>query len=297
MLDKIGHFMGDSYRSVAKNIIGVLKESRFYQEGVLTPEEYVRAGDFLTSKCPTWKWCSATTGKLKCDYLPENKQYLQTSQVPCSKRAREVDISNKTSEKDVGDGWIETNVEFEKGKNREVVDVDQDKMKKDKPVVIDNTNLIKEDYFDIEIVNDDKINIDSTDDNEIIVVESNDVDNIFRTRSYDVSVTYDYYYRVPRIWLVGYNEQGNPLKNEEIYEDIMEEYIERTVTIENHPHTDLKCINVHPCHHAELIKKMIDNMELAGKKMDVEIIIVLFLKFLHSIVPTIQYDFTMSVEF
>jgi len=288
--------MGDSYRDVAKKVMGTLKESRFYQEGVLTPEEYVKAGDFLTSKCPTWKWCSASEGKLRCDYLPENKQYLQTSQVPCPKRARDVDLSNKTSERDVGDGWVETNVEFLKDKNKEIVDVDHEKMKKDCPVIIDNTNLIKNDYMDVEIVNDDEV-VDVNMDKEIIVVESSDFDNVIHTRSYDVSITYDYYYRVPRIWLVGYSEKGNPLKDSEIYEDIMLEYIDRTVTIENHPHTNVKCVSVHPCHHADLLKKMIDNMELAGKKMDVEISIVLFLKFLHSIVPTIQYDFTMNIEF
>jgi len=294
MLDKIGHFIGDGYRDVAKGFIGVLKESKFYEQGVLTPEEYVKAGDFLTSKCPTWKWCSATQGKLKCDYLPENKQYLQTSHVPCPKRAKDVDLTSKTSEIDVGDGWVETNVEFLKEKNKEIVDIDQDKIKKDKPVIIDNTKLLQENYFDVEVVNDDNVQFDDNN-NEIIVVDS--TDNVILTRSYDVSITYDYYYRVPRIWLVGYNEQGLPLKNDEIYQDIMPEYQERTVTIETHPHTDIKCVNVHPCHHSDLFKKMIENMELAGKKLDVEIIIVLFLKFLHSIVPTIQYDFTMNIEF
>ena len=34
---------------------GTLKDSKFMEKGVLTPEEYVKAGDHLTHKCNTWK--------------------------------------------------------------------------------------------------------------------------------------------------------------------------------------------------------------------------------------------------
>lgn len=34
---------------------GPLKDSQFLQKGVLTPEEFVMAGDHLTHKCNTWK--------------------------------------------------------------------------------------------------------------------------------------------------------------------------------------------------------------------------------------------------
>ena len=30
--------------------------------------------------------------------------------------------------------------------------------------------------------------------------------NIERTRTYDVSITYDKYYQTPRVWLFGYSE-------------------------------------------------------------------------------------------
>jgi hypothetical protein len=36
---------------VATPFIGVLKDSKFLKEGVLTPEEFVIAGDQLTYKC------------------------------------------------------------------------------------------------------------------------------------------------------------------------------------------------------------------------------------------------------
>jgi Autophagocytosis associated protein, active-site domain len=36
-------------------------------------------------------------------------------------------------------------------------------------------------------------------------------DNIVRTRSYDLMITYDKYHRVPATWLVGYDETRQPL--------------------------------------------------------------------------------------
>jgi len=40
-----------------------LKESVFIEKGMLTPQEFVFAGDNLTHKCPTWHWCEADDKK------------------------------------------------------------------------------------------------------------------------------------------------------------------------------------------------------------------------------------------
>jgi ubiquitin-like-conjugating enzyme ATG3 len=47
-------------------------------------------------------------------------------------------------------------------------------------------------------------------------------DSIVHTRSYDLSITYDKYYQVPRIWLAGRDEGGSPLAPAAIFEDIMQ---------------------------------------------------------------------------
>jgi ubiquitin-like-conjugating enzyme ATG3 len=289
MMDKVGHFLGEGYRDVAKKFMSILKESKFYEEGVLTPEEYIKAGDFLTSKCPTWKWCSAKT---KVDYLPDDKQYLQTT-VPCPTRVAEYEKINKTTERLLEDDWVEANVNFYNRKNDdEIKDIDEECHTKQ---VVVNNIFTNDNYMDIDIVKDEnKIQEVSED---FIVVEQNDDENVIKTRTYDVSVTYDFFYRVPRMWLTGYNENGIPLQDKEINEDIMMEYIDRTVTIEKHPHTGVKSVSIHPCKHSLLLLKMIENFERAGKKLDVHMSILLFLKFLHSVVPTIQYDFTMDINF
>ena len=43
---------------------------------------------------------------------------------------------------------------------------------------------------------------------------------ILATRTYDLNITYDNYYRTPRLWLFGYSEKQHPLAEKEMYEDI-----------------------------------------------------------------------------
>lgn len=49
---------------------------------VLTPAEFVAAGDYLVSTCPTWSW-EAGDSKKSRSYLPPNKQFLITRNGGC----------------------------------------------------------------------------------------------------------------------------------------------------------------------------------------------------------------------
>merc|ERR1719473_1993446 len=89
-------------------------------------------------------------------------------------------------------------------------------------------------------------------------------DLIVRSRTYDLSITYDKYYRTPRLWLFGYNESGGPLVPEEIYEDVLSAYVSKTVTIDTHPLTGVPTTSIHPCRHAEVMKKTIDDWVANG---------------------------------
>lgn len=299
MVDRIGNFIGGTYREVAKGFMSVLKESKFYEEGVLNPEEFIKAGDYLTSKCPTWKWCSNKSNIKPVEYLPKEKQFLQTINVPCVERVKSFNTKNTLNEKIVESDWVETELNDEgkkESKKKDCMEVDFFEEKQNQIVV--NTN---DAYMDgIEAVeesvpNTKKVENEITDDCFIVeVVNEND---IIKSRTYDITITYDFYYRVPRMWLIGYSEKGGPLSDDEVKEDIMLEYIDKTVTIEKHPCLGVKSVSIHPCRHSMLIKKMISNFEKAGKKLEVERSIVLFLKFLSSVVPTIKYDFTMDIDF
>ena len=41
-------------------------------------------------------------------------------------------------------------------------------------------------------------------------------DHIVATRTYDLMITYDKYYQVPRFWLIGYDEDRQPLKASQV---------------------------------------------------------------------------------
>jgi len=320
-MENLKHKLWEGITSVAGKISGPMKESKFYSEGKLTPEEYIAAGDFLTQKCPTWKWCQAKEG-FQNKNLPADKQYLKTT-VPCSSRANDYMKQNATTEKIVEGDWVEAELVTENKAENKIVDLDDDD--ENKNVVVANkpaANTADDDDDDDFIVRDDdkkdnnngnnnngKDNNEKKEIDDFLVVDDEDKNNdnnkdknkiegsTIKTRTYDVMVTYDFYYCVPRMWLMGYNENGQPLSDDEMKEDIMEEYRNKTVTIENQPCTGMRNVSVHPCRHSLLLKKMIDNFEKSGKKLDVTMSILIFLKFLHSVVPTIQYDFTMDINF
>ena len=43
-------------KSIREWVTPARTTSAFLSKGVLTPEEFVRAGDELVFKCPTWSW-------------------------------------------------------------------------------------------------------------------------------------------------------------------------------------------------------------------------------------------------
>lgn len=98
--------------SVAEYFTPVLKQSKFKQTGVLTPEEFVVAGDHLVHQCPTWSWSSANDQSLRKPYLPADKQYLVTKSVPCYKRCKDIEYCNNDEKVIMADndeeGWVDT---------------------------------------------------------------------------------------------------------------------------------------------------------------------------------------------
>ena len=135
-----------------------------------------------------------------------------------------------------------------------------------------------------------------------IMSVSEPADTVVQCRRYDISITYDKYYQTPRVWLLGYDERGQPLNQDQIFEDIMQDYANKTVTIEKHPMSDKSSSSVHasihPCKHASTMKKIIDRLNdgntAGGARVDMYLII--FLKFIQSVVPTMNYDFTTEAN-
>ena len=117
--------------------------------------------------------------------------------------------------------------------------------------------------------------------------EKKNGDMIRKVRKYDLSITYDFYTQTPRLWLTGFSEEGQPLSQNEIFEDIAADYAKKTVTMESHPHTGVKQASIHPCNHAKVMKTIIDTIIANGGEPQVTQCLVVFLKFISSVVPTI----------
>jgi hypothetical protein len=67
----------EAFKGAVERMTSPRTVSAFKEKGVLTPDEFVQAGDNLVSKCPTWSWEMGDSNKRK-PYLPAEKQYLIT---------------------------------------------------------------------------------------------------------------------------------------------------------------------------------------------------------------------------
>ena len=304
-MKNIGHDLYEGITGLISKVKPPPKESKFYEKGILTPEEFVKAGDYLVMKCPTWKWCSAKENMVN-KYLPKDKQYLLT-RVRSKLRASDYLKKNNTKEKLIEGDWVDADLEFKpKTENKKAVALDLDDLEeKDKNKVEVAANLDDQDEDFVIEGEEEKPEPkkETKKDNDFEIVDEDDLKDkkedagVVKTREYEVTITYDLYFFVPRMWLMGYNEKGIPLTDEEMKEDVMPEYRNKTCTIETQPCTGLRNISVHPCRHSLLLQKMIKDFQNSGKKLEIEQSILLFLKFLQSVVPTVQYDFTMDISF
>ncbi|OAE22760.1 hypothetical protein AXG93_2035s1440 [Marchantia polymorpha subsp. ruderalis] len=97
------------------------------------------------------------------------------------------------------------------------------------------------------------------------------------------------------------------LTPERVLEDVSQDHARKTVspvqgfssvqvTIEDHPHMAGKHASVHPCRHGAVMKKIIDVLMSRGVDPEVDKYLVLFLKFVATVIPTIEYDYTMDFD-
>ncbi|XP_037806279.1 ubiquitin-like-conjugating enzyme ATG3 [Lucilia sericata] len=312
--------------NVAEYLTPVLKESKFRETGVLTPEEFVAAGDHLVHHCPTWQWAAGDDNKTK-SYLPKDKQFLITRNVPCYRRCKQMEYVGEETvvEEEGGDGgWVETHQLNEDGTAQEIdkiceltLDDSKDEMHtpdSDQPADMNDAaaGAADEEEDDDEALDMDEFEesgmLDLVDPAVALTTRKSETtkteggaaaldsgDSVLHTRTYDLHITYDKYYQTPRLWVVGYDENRKPLNVEQMYEDVSQDHAKKTVTMESHPHLPgPNMASVHPCRHADIMKKIIQTVEEGGGELGVHLYLIIFLKFVQTVIPTIEYDFTQN---
>ena len=296
---RVGSVMG-TLRGWRESLAPTLKESAFLERGVLTPDEFVRAGDELVFRCPAWAW----EGGGAKSYLPADKQYLVTRNVPCPTRVADMEESLGLLQEDGGDGdeddWLVSTILKDKPPVEDDFDILDDQgevIEKTEPKVAEKGEEDNE-YADMDDYEDDNVLVD-----DAAASPAAADDNLLQVRTYDLSITYDKYYQTPRVWMVGRSAQGQPLSGKEMLQDVMTDYANKTVTIEAHPHVAGPHASIHPCKHGKVMKTIVQNLisqkgegEEGMEGPSIEMYLFIFLKFVSSIIPTIAYDFTMEVN-
>lgn len=281
---------------VAEYFTPILKESKFQETGVLTPDEFVAAGDHLVHHCPTWQWASGDEASIK-DYLPKEKQFLITRNVPCYKRCSQMEYASEQEKvlEDEG-GWVDTHHFAEKDFNEKVSEMRLEDANPDSKDSNGSDNEDDQEAVDMEEFIDsgmiDSAAVDVKTSKSEGATSGGEIENV---RTYDLNITYDKYYQTPRLWLFGYDESRKALSVDEMYEDFSADHANKTITMEAHPHLPgPPQASVHPCRHAQVMKKLIDQIVEGGGELGVHMYLIVFLKFVQAIIPTIEYDFTQN---
>ena len=247
--------VGPIMNNVLSGVIPTLKESCFETHGMLTPDDFLLAGDNLVTKCGTWSWSSGNKEK-RLSYLPSDKQFLTCRNVP------EQFSNNNIKECKDNDGW--TNCDFKSSKKNE------------------NDEIIK--------------NIDSSDEEDVedfdesadlyLVSKENNINR------YDISITYNNYYRTPQVWIIGYNPDRTVIHPLNLLDNISSDHTNKTATIESHPHTGIRQLSIHPCKHSQTLLSLVKQSK---NQYNVSNSMFLFIKLISTIVPNINYDFTFNI--
>ncbi|KAK4248742.1 autophagocytosis associated protein [Corynascus novoguineensis] len=235
--------------------------STFRKTGEITPEEFLAAGDYLVFKFPSWSWADAEIPSKRISHLPPGKQYLVTRHVPCHRRLNDDFAGDAGHEEAVveggknndDDGWLRTGglTSSQPLKVREVRTVD------------DSGNI-----GDREVIDEDDIpDMEDEEDDEAIIRDADGDSRSSGRRTYSLYIVYSPWYKTPRMYMSGYQPNGQPLPPHLMMEDIVGDYKDKTVTLEDFPFfaNNVKMASIHPCKHAPVMKTLLDRADAALK--------------------------------
>lgn len=172
-------------RDMRERLMPRLQSSHFEKLGILTPEEFVLAGDNLVGKFPgVWKWGGGIDPRFRKAYLPAHKQFVYMQGACCNQRVNDAASAQEDSDWQAvesvlspGDGDDDDEEAYRSAAGRKKPIPVQEEEEKQKQC--DLVDLL----FDLE--------------DPSVVADFNVFHNTSAAgqRKYDVSLTYDNFYR------------------------------------------------------------------------------------------------------
>ena len=227
-------------------------------DGMLSPGQFLVAGDRLVGSSPMWQWQSGAKEKARA-FLPEQKQFLICTGLSAN--------TNQNAMNAVAGGAWEAMDEW-----------------------VDAAGTGEDSLVFIDVLGHDMVGSQDQDEDEKQTHEptSDDVKSrgqrqrqgITRAaRLYDLSITYDRYYKCPRFWLSGRDTNTlAPLTPEQLLSNFIQDQANKTATVELHPNLpNLLTVSIHPCQHA---KTMVSILKQVRHEVRPEEYLFLFLKVL-----------------
>ena len=249
-------------------------------------------------------------------YLPKDKQFLVTKNVPCLVRCKQMEFSGVeriVEDFEGEEGWVTHDTEGDDDSNDNTAEMTLDSNKMDELrsqnesqniSINQNEDDEEEEALDMEDFEESGM-LDNVDPSVAIIkpvekkepITEEDGDSVVHTRTYDLHIVYNKYYQTPHLFLIGYDKDENRklLSVEEMFEDVSQDNAKKTVTMEQHPHLGPMMLAVHPCRHSDLMKKFIQIAEEGGNELSVHSYLIIFLKFVQSVIPTINYDYSQNI--
>ena len=248
------------------------------ETGQLTPHEFVLAGDFLCERNPLFSWQKASSGSTNKSYLPADKQYLWATKLPSYSRVADLDDAHLKQ--------VASNLD-EEGYCLPMSSRGQQR---------------GDEGDDIVFVFDEKLNIEEYEEkekerasSEISEITSNTIQGD-STRYYNFAIVYDKYYRVPRVFFYGCDKNGSILSADAVFDDVFRDYSHKTVTLEPMPASGQLMLSIHPCQHAKAMLNVVKSLIACDSDYtpQVEHYLLIFLKVIQCMVPTIEYDYSFD---
>ncbi|QPG72814.1 hypothetical protein FOA43_000116 [Brettanomyces nanus] len=292
-------YIRSTFSSLREYLTPVTHTSTFITTGEITPEEFVQAGDYLVYKFPTWQWSPAPESRRR-DFLPQDKQFLVTRHVPSYVRAIDYEKGESSDNMDEftdslspEEAWTSPQTkgirrhctpEDERRHSMEYVQMKESgdtvsghsittrssgegDIRAITPKITDeSTSLGDEDFInDIDELIDDEAEEFIEGEHKNPENSREEIVNDPSKRSYDLYIAYSTSYRVPKMYMVGFDLNGAPLTPEQMFQDIASDYRHKTVTIEKAPFlTNTTSVSIHPCRHATVMRAL---MKMASKKI------------------------------